>query len=139
MSCFVPSAAQAANFKSQNRVQETPHKYSSHGSLQHNRRSQTALLHWGRAYSAFTGSQGERLLPEHCGSAISVTQLQHLPSSLHHVTRCEAFHGNMTCRLPFGAPSPKALLQSAVTPNTRELPAALHEQQQASPHSFCSF
>lgn len=53
----------------------------------------------------------QSLLTGHCVSATSVTQLQHLPSSLHHVTCCEAFHSNMTHNLPFGGPFPKAMLQ----------------------------
>lgn len=108
------SATQPAHFKSQSTVQEPPQTQHS-GTLQHNQQSQAALVHQGRGWCIRRLTR-QNLLPEHCGSAISVTQSQRLPSSLHHVTCCEAFHGSTARELPFGGPSPRALLQSAATP-----------------------
>lgn len=109
-------ATKAAKFKPQKREQEPSFQ------TQHSWRSQTAFVHQGRV-QCFQRPTDQTFFPQHCGSAISVTQLQHLPSSLHHVTCCEAFHGNTTHTVSPSAP--KALLQSAATPSTHKPPPPL--------------
>lgn len=60
----------------------------------------------GPGCGTFACSQGRTSSPSDA-SAISVTQLQRLPSGLHHVPRCEAFHSSTARKLPFGGPFPK--------------------------------
>lgn len=103
LSPYMLSAAQQANFGSQ-----TADKHSW----------QLAAGPVGPGCGAFACSQGRTSSPSDA-SAISVTQLQRLPSRLHHVTRCEAFHGSTARKLPFGGPFPKAPLQP---PATRAFP-----------------
>lgn len=127
MSCYVLSAT---NWQISN--PETEHKKpspntSSLSTLWYPWPSQTALVQQGRVQCARRLTR-KNLFPEHCGSAISVTQLQHLPRSLHHVTCCEAFHGNTARKLPFGGPSPNALLQNAAAPSPRQLLPPPQEQ-----------
>lgn len=93
----------------------------------------------GEGYSTLTGSPGKTFFPEHCGSAISVTQLQHLPRSLHHVTRCEAFHGNSGSQASLRGPIPErpaakrcSSQPPPASPTSTGIVAAIL-------HLFCSF